>query len=299
MLLCMIGTKTELKILKVLTENPFQEFKEIELINAAGTGKGSAGIVIDYLIDKKLINESRAGKTKIISLNTQNHFAFLIRELLNREKLSKMEDKRLAALMLFSNETKSISDLIVVFGSSLAGTHTEESDLDILIATNKIEKVQESRKRIEELFNIRFNLHFYNKYDEFTKSAFLNGVLIHGFETGRNIFLNIKTKKIFDLDRLFFFDERVKSVLRNYNNKDYNAAESIMEKLIEQIIFYLLSEYKINYASRKDAFELIKKTKEGKLIERILKSSLKSKIVQIDELITEILIKKILENEGY
>ena len=291
-----LSKKTSLEVLKVLIENPLQEFKEIEIINKAGTAKGSAGNVINSLIDKNIIKEKRIGKAKIISLNFHNNSAFLIKEIFSQDKLSKMEAKRLAALMLFSNEIKESSDLIVVFGSSLSGDYNEKSDIDVLIKSSDIDKLQNARKKTEELFNLKFNLHLY-KEDEFTRNAFLNGALVHGLDVGRKIFSNIKPKN--NLERLFFFKERINSALRNYNNKDNKASKSIIESLIEQMIFYLLSENNIKYESRKDAVKLIKKIKEGTLIEKISKANLKSKISLTENLIISMLINKILENEGY
>jgi len=291
-----LGKKTSLEVLKILVENPLQEFKEIEIINKAGTGKGSTSDVVNSLIDKDIVKEKRIGKAKIISLNVHNNLSFLIKEIFSQDKLSKMEAKRLAALMLFSNEVREFSDLIVVFGSSLSGDYNEESDIDILIKSSNVDNLQKARKRTEELFNLRLNLHLY-KEDEFTRSAFLNGALVHGFDIGKEIFSNLKPKE--NLERLFFFKERINSASRNYNNKDYKASESIMESLIEQMIFYLLSKDNIKYESRKDAVKLIKKIKGGTLIEKILEANLKSKINLTEKLIMSMLIGKILENEGY
>src|SRR3989338_11529391 len=145
-----LGTKTGLKILKVVFENPLKEFKEIDLIKEAGTGKGSASDIINKLIKEKILIEKKVGKAKIVSLNMRNHSAFLIKELFDRTKLLVMGKNKLAALMLFSKEIKEFSDLVVVFGSSIAGTSTKESDIDVLIACNNPNKLQESRKKIEE-----------------------------------------------------------------------------------------------------------------------------------------------------
>ncbi|MDP2672217.1 MAG: nucleotidyltransferase domain-containing protein [Nanoarchaeota archaeon] len=292
-----LGTKTGLKILKILIENPLYEFKEIEIINKAGTGKGSASNAINSLIKRGIVKEKRIGKAKIISLNIHNNSSFLIKELFSQDKLSKMEEKRLASLILFSEEIKEFSDLIVVFGSSLAGTQHKESDIDVLIKSNNMNKIQTIRKRIEELFNIKFNLHMYKEKEEFTQNAVLNGALIHGFEDAKRIFSGIKPKN--DMDRLFFFKERINSIIRNYNNKDTKTSESIMESLLEQMIFYILSEKNIKYESKKDALKSIKDTKEGKTIEKILKSPFKTKINLTEDLIMSILTNKILENEGY
>jgi predicted nucleotidyltransferase len=292
-----LGTKTGLKILKILVENPFQEFKEIELVHKAGTGKGSASSVVDLLVESNVVNEKKIGKSKIISLNLHNRLAFLFKVMIDQEKLSRMEEKRLAALMLFLNNVKTISRLVAVFGSSFAGTQTDESDIDVLIETGKLERVQVERKKIEELFGLRFNLHFYKEGDEFSKNALLNGAIIHGLDFGREIFSSMEKRR--DFERIFYFNERVKSALRNYNRKDYQAAESIMKTLIEQLVIYILMENNIKFESKKHAMDLVKKTKEGKKIKKMIDSPLKLRFGLMEGLIINLLTKKILKNEGY
>jgi len=295
----MLGTKTMLRLLKVLLDNPLYEFKEIELIQKAKTGKGSASEAIKELIKERILLEKRVGKIRVIYLNLQNKKVFLLKNFFDYEKIIDLSKSKLASILLFRDRIKEKSELVIVFGSCITKTVTEKSDIDIMVVSNKIDEVNKERKKIEELFGERINLHDYVKNeikmsDMFMKNVLLNGVLFYGYDLGSELFSKIKEKK--DLERLFFFNERIKASLRNYSNKDGKTAKEILDRTLEQVIFYLLSEREINYVSKKDAEEAIKKLPEGKIIQKINKSSLKEKIILSEKFILDILKDKVISN---
>jgi len=300
-----LGTKTTLKLLKVLLEDPLHEFREIELISKAKTGKGSASNLINELVKEQVILEKRIGKAKIICLNMQSRAIFLIKNLFDQEKLNYLSESKLASMLLFADLAKKRSELLLVFGSCIARTATEKSDIDILMVSNNLGKIEKERKKIEELFGERFNLHSYTKNeiknkiksDIFTQNALLNGVLLYGYDLAIELFSSIKKKG--DLERLFFFNDRIKSALRNYLNKDYKTTKEILERTLEQMIYYLLSEKEIRYTSKKDAAELIKRLPEGVIIQKINKAPLKEKISLSEKFILDGLKSRIIMREGY
>ncbi len=300
-----LGTKTALKLLKVLFDNVLGEFKEIDLIKIAKTGKGSASQIINDLLKKNVLSERRAGKTKIISLNLRNRLVYLLKMIFDNEKLIQMEKSKLAALLLFTDKVKNYSKLIIAFGSSVAGTATKKSDIDVLIVSKNSDDLNLERKKIEELFGERLNLHYYSEEDvrnkinndELLKNAFINGIVIYGYDIGRELFYNLKGKV--ELDRLLFLYDRVKSSCRNYLRKDYGASKDILNSTMEQLIFYVLSYKGIGYTSKKDAEKLIMELPEGKEISKIKKAGLKEKVNLSEKLILDIIIKNILEGEGY
>ena len=298
-------TRTTQKILKTLLESPLYEFKEIELINKSGVGKGSASQAINDLTKNKVLEEARVGKAKIISLNLQSPFFFLLKSLFDQEKLLQADKNKLSSVLFFKALLKRDIQLLVIFGSTIAGTSTEESDIDVLIITNNQEKVNKERKMAEEIFGQKFNLHVYAekeirnkmKEDAFIKNALLKGVTIYGYDTSKELLSRLNKGDI-NFQRLFFLSERINSAKKNYFNKDNNAAKEVIEKTLEQTIFYLLSEKGIGYASKVDAKNLINKLPEGRVITKINKSSLKEKIILSKEFIIKILRDKISEKEG-
>src|SRR3989338_731214 len=272
-----LGSKTSLKLLKIIIDAPLNDFKEIELIKKAKTGKGSAGKAINDMVKAHLLSEKRIGKTKVICANLQNPEFLSLKNLFDHEKLESLDDTKKAALLLFKEMIRDEADMVIVFGSTAAGTATENSDVDMLIVTAKIDEINRQRKQVEELFDIRFNLHLYTKEDilkklktdTFIYNALVTGVLIHGNDLATLLFAGIKTKVIKDtyyLKRLFFFKDRIDSASRNYANKDPEAAKEILSKTLEQINFYLLSERSLNAPSKKDAQDMVKHLPEFKLI---------------------------------
>src|SRR3989344_3608197 len=296
------GTKTALKLLKVLFENPMREFKEIELIKSAETGKGAASQTIDKLLKKEILLEKRIGKTKVINLNLRNKEVYFLKMLFDNEKLVLMGKSKLSALLLFVQKVKRYSKLIIVFGSSIAGTVKKESDIDILVVCNNLDNINSERKKVEELFGEKFNIHCYSedeknkiKEDNFIKNAFIKGVIVGGYDFGREVFVSLTLGT--DIDRLLFLNSRIKSAFNNYLKKDYAASKEILDKAIEQLIFYILSNKGVEYTSKKDAYETILKLPEGKEIERINKVEFGKRINLIEELVLRMIREEILEGE--
>jgi len=297
--------KTTQKILKTLLENPLYEFKEIGLINKAKVGKGSASNIIDCLTSNKILIEKRIGKSKILSLNLRSRYFFLLKALFDQERLLFIDKAKSSTILFFKDIIKKDIQLLIVFGSTIAGTSTEESDIDILIVTNNQDKMIKERKKAEEIFGQRFNLHVHTekeirnkvREDKFIINVLLKGILIYGYDLAKELFSEINKEEI-DLQRLFFLNDRINSAERNYLNKDNSVAQEIIEKTLEQMIFYLLSEKNISYASKIDARNLINKYPEGKAITKIQKSPLKEKIALSRKLIMNILMDKIFEKEG-
>lgn len=79
-------------------------------------------------------------------------------------------------------------EAIVLFGSFAKGEDIEESDIDILVITNKEKNkdVEDFLENYEEigLFNRKFNLHILPNLDKSSKefkNAVANGIVLHGY----------------------------------------------------------------------------------------------------------------------
>ena len=299
-----LGNKTTVKILKVLFDDPLQEYKEIDLIVKAGVGKGSAATAINNLVQEGILLQKKAGKAKLLSFNFQNKKAFLLKSLLDEEKINLLSGSRLAALLFFKSLVQNKVKMLLVFGSTISGTATAKSDIDILIIlSNPKVSLEEDRKRAEEVFGERLNLHPYTerlanvKADNFLKNAILRGVILHGYDTGARLYSQLKEKK--GIERLLFLMERVRSAERNYLSKDNATAIEVIETAVEQLIYDILSEKEILYTSKKDALESMKKLKEGATIKKMLSAPLREKIALAEKFIISIIEERILAREGY
>ncbi len=305
--MCMeiLGSKTVIRILSIVIEEPLREFKEIELIAAAKTGKGSGAAAISALIKEDILLEKRQGRTKLLSLNLKSSTAFALKDLFSQNKMKKISLSKRSAMILFKKEANEYVSLIILFGSTLAGTAKKESDIDLFIVPKDIKQVEVARKKVEELLGEQFNIHYCEKkeimakvkVDMFIKNIIIKGYILWGYDFGKEIFSSLSKKE--NIERLQFLYERVNASLKNYIQKDHETAAEIMNNVIEQLIFYLLEEKNISYASKKDAEKNIHATEEGKQIEKIKRASLKERISCTHDLIIELLQKKLVEEEGY
>ena len=293
----LLGSKTAIKILNALFNNPSQEFKEISLIESANTGKGSASSFINKLIKEKYVISKRVGKTKIIKLNLLNESVLLLKFSFDNKRLQKLPKDVIASIKLLRGKVKDNIFLMVVFGSYIAGTATEKSDIDLLIVTKNAKKVNEEKKAIEELFGKRINLHIFNKNeiskkeDYFTRNILLKGIVVYGYDLAVHL---LKDSRKGSFEKIEYLLDRHKSALKNYINKDYEAANYIIENIIEQLVFLILSEKNIEFISKKDAIQSIKKEPEGKIIENIKKIGVKQKLEQLEKFLIGLYINHIL-----
>jgi len=296
-------SSTASKILQVLLENPFKKFKEIELVNTAKIGKGAGAERIKALFEEGIVLEQRVGKAKVISLNLRSPAFFFIKNIFDQQKVKRLSALRLAAILFFSQKVQPPASLLILFGSTAAGTATTQSDIDLLIAGKNIPVIETARSKTEELFGARLNLHVYAleeiyskiKEDTFLQNVLLQGVIVKGYDTARDLFLVVAEKEKKNFQRLDYFGERIAAAKRNYAHHDYAATEEIINYLQEQLIFYILTEKKISYQSKKDAAEAIQKLPEGKVFSKV--AALNEKIDKLGLFLQEIVIRTIIEEE--
>lgn len=298
-------SKTAQKILPVLFENPLHEFKEIELITTAGTGKGAAAALIADLVLEGILLVKRSGKTKMISLSLQNPAVFWLKNIVDQEKIKRLSKTRLAAALYFSRESS--ADLIIVFGSTIAGTATAESDIDLLAVSQDLKAVEKARKEAEELLGQQLNLHLYSREeiinrigkDVFVRNALIQGAILQGYDLASELYSKLLPKEKKQLERIYYFKERISAAERNYHQRDSLAAQEILSTLQEQLIFYILSEKGIPYQSKKDAAQALIKLPEGKVFKSLVKKPLKEKLEIMNALVQELLTNTIVGEEGY
>ncbi len=300
-------SKTAERILRVVLASPLKEFREIELIQAAGTGKGAGAQYIEELKKEWILSIRKVGKAKTISLRLNSPRAFFLKNLFDQKKLSLLPTDKLAAIHSFRREVYPSVSLIIIFGSTVAGTAAKDSDIDLLITSTDLSAVELARKKTEHLFGIRLNLHPYIESeikelagkDTFIQNVFLQGIVLFGLDLAKEVYSSFSKKSKEQKQRLLFFKERITAAERNYLQNDKDSALAILPPLQEQIIFYLLSKKEIAYQSKKDAAKAIKSLPEGKLFANLAKSSLKQKIDKLGAFVQKLLEKEILEEEGY
>lgn len=291
-----IGSKTAVKILNVLFGNPSREFKKIELVDLAKTGRGSAFKLIDAFIKEKFVICKKIGKSEIVKFNLSNESAMLMKFSFGIQRLRRLPTDMLATIMALRERIKDEITLMIIFGSHIAGTATDSSDIDVLVVAKNSSKIDEQRKEAEEISGKRINLHIFDKNEILKqnglfRNALLSGIVIYGYDS---VIALLKSLKKESLERIEYLLKRHKSAARNYISKDYESAEAIVENILEQLVFLLLSRENIPYASKRDAMNSAKKLPEGKAIENIKKTGIKQKIESLRALLTGIYSNSVL-----
>lgn len=298
-----LGTRTAIKILTCLLKNPQKEFKEIDLIKESSVGKGAGADAINRLYLLNILTIKRAGKTKIIQLNTLNPRTFAIRQLFDQHKFLSLPEAKISAILLFREKVYCISKAIILFGSVAAGTYDENSDMDILVIIDDEKEIDEIKKltsEIHELIGEYINVHFLDSHDaknefntnELIRIALINGILIYGGDHVRELM-----KPPDDLKELKFIKERINAALRNYTNKDYDSTKEIVIAVAQDLAFLICKLEGIDALSRKDAISKIKKINKYKVLSEIDVLKLENMLEVLEDIYIKIFNRKILRGE--
>ncbi len=296
-----IGTKTALKILSCLLQNPRKEFKEIELIKESDVGKGAGADAINRLASSGIIKIKRVGRTKIVMLNVKNPVTFALRLLFDRYKFLSLPDGKISAVLLFKEKAYIRSKAIILFGSLASGTYDETSDIDLLVIADDDEEITNAKKEISELIGESLNIHLIKSFDirkefeenDLVRNALMNGIIISGDDYVREIIMHPV-----DLKELKFLKERIDAARRNYANKDYETAEQIISSISEDLAFYICKLEGVEALSRKDAISKIKKINEYKVLSYVKKLKIGDMLEILEELYMKLFNKTILKGEG-
>ena len=298
-----LGTRTAIKILTCLLKNPQKEFKEIDLIKESSVGKGAGADAINRLYSLNILTIKRAGKTKIIQLNTLNPRTFAIRQLFDQHKFLSLPEAKISAILFFREKVYCISKAIILFGSVAAGTYDENSDMDILVIIDDEKEIDEIKKltsEIHELIGEYINVHFLDSHDaknefntnELIRTALINGILIYGGDHVRELM-----KPPDDLKELKFIKERINAALRNYTNKDYESTKEIVIAVAQDMAFLVCKLEGIDALSRKDAISKIKKINKYKVLSEIDALKLENMLEVLEDIYIKIFNRKILKGE--
>jgi predicted nucleotidyltransferase len=298
-----LGTRTRIKILTCLLKNPQKEFKEIDLIKESSVGKGAGADAINRLYSLNILTIKRAGKTKIIQLNTLNPRTFAIRQLFDQHKFLSLPEAKISAILLFREKVYFISKAIILFGSVAAGTYDENSDIDLLVIIDDEKEIDEIKKLTTEIYELigeYINVHFLDSHDaknefntnELIRTALINGILIYGGDHVRELM-----KPPDDLKELKFIKERINAALRNYTNKDYESTQEIIIAVAQDMAFLVCKLEGIDALSRKDAISKAKKINKYKVLSEIDALKLENMLDVLEDIYIKIFNRKILKGE--
>ncbi|MCX9081469.1 MAG: nucleotidyltransferase domain-containing protein [Candidatus Methanoperedens sp.] len=299
-----LGTRTAIKILSCLMKHPQKEFKEIDLIKESKVGKGVGAAAINNFYLSNILTIKRAGKTKVIRLNALNPVTFAIRQLFDQYKFLQLPENKISAVLLFKKKACLISRSIIIFGSLAAGTHDENSDIDLLVIIDdkkKIDGIKKISDQIHELIGEYINIHFITSQEaknemntnELIRTALIYGILVYGGDHVRELM-----KPYDDINDLISIRERINAALRNYSNKDLESALESGNIAAEEMAFLACKLEGLDVYSRKDASSTIAKIKEYKALSEMEKLGMENMLEVLENIYLKIFQKKIRKGES-
>lgn len=122
----------EQKVIKFLSTNADKEYTEKEIGDLTEMKRSSVNLALHSLSEEGIVKKRKVGRTSLYSAGTDH---MVIKELKILQNL----------LSIYSliEKLKPESQKIILFGSSAKGTNTAESDIDLFVQTNNVDKVRE------------------------------------------------------------------------------------------------------------------------------------------------------------
>ncbi len=133
--------ETELGVLKSF----FPEGKEITLktlLERSGYSYEPVYRTIKSLVDKRIVNARRFGKTLVYDLDFKKREAKIAFFMYANERTIKFCEKHKNISFAFSNSPEEKIDFLAIFGSYAKSTQTDKSDIDVLCVTSNKERVE-------------------------------------------------------------------------------------------------------------------------------------------------------------
>jgi len=125
---------SHVKILRALVNSPGKEWSERELATAASVDHKVVSRAMPLLVSYKLVSKQQIAKANIYRLNSKHYIAKQLRWLFGGERITLEHLKRKLAQACARNRYILSATL---FGSVARGTEEPDSDIDLLILTDR------------------------------------------------------------------------------------------------------------------------------------------------------------------
>lgn len=241
-----IFSPATLDVLWVLCKAPYEEFYVREIAREAEVSAAHSSRIMHKLKDKHIVKKRKSGNQNFYQLKLDHSLAKKIFELFSLERKLNLPPKFRAALEEFVRKLKENlhEELIsvVLFGSVAQDKARKESDLDILVITEDVEK---TKKIVKNLFSEISG--FYDKLIEdhiYDKQGF-----DEAYQEGNDLIINILKDGLILHDRDFYVpylkkplpSPSEKYILRtlNFARENLKRGEELISKDSPSAIIYL------------------------------------------------------------
>ena len=145
-----LGSTSKIKILRLFFEYPNRTFLTREVFEDTKVGVGYGLKCLKLLLSSELIKMKKVGNQKRYFLNKEHKFYSILNEIFSNERKNYPNISFFHRGIIAEIIEKLHDETVILFGSIPAGTATPESDIDILIITEKEQEVRENIKIIEK-----------------------------------------------------------------------------------------------------------------------------------------------------
>ena len=181
-----LGNKTAWKILRVLSEAPGKGVSISEIKNITKAGNFALSQALEQLEGYKILMSKRVGKKKVYWINTANEISKILLQLFEIERIrfKNLQPSKIIFLAKIVDEISKINPMkIILFGSHVKGTASEESDFDVCVIVKERNLKEEAKlSKLPE----KVQLHFFSE-EEFEelkkkKDKLVEDILKDGIE---------------------------------------------------------------------------------------------------------------------
>jgi hypothetical protein len=145
----MIFNTASMKIMQYFFSNPYEQIHLRELSRKTTISIYSTKIIVDNLVNQKILTEKRQGNQRYVKPNMENQF---FKQLKIAFSIKKIQDSQ---ILQYIEEIIPAISSITLYGSTAQGTDDEKSDIDLFIIgqKNKID-ISKYEKKINKEINL-------------------------------------------------------------------------------------------------------------------------------------------------
>jgi predicted nucleotidyltransferase len=148
----LFGSKSKVRILRLLTRFPEREFTEREIAASIGMSHNTANIALKDLRETNGLTYRRIGRANVYVMNKDSVLFPFLQGLFEDER-----EIRVEVMEQIKTATKS-SLSTIIFGSFADDTESHDSDLDLLVITKDKKKVRTTLDELEHILLKRYDI---------------------------------------------------------------------------------------------------------------------------------------------
>lgn len=178
-----LGTKSDIRILRILLKYPTKEFNENELAGICKVGQKTVNRAMPKYVSYGIVGVRTIGKANVYTLNSGHFIVRQLQSLFRAEEGARSELKSLLK-RAFRGDRAVIS--LAIFGSLARGEEEPTSDIDVFILTRDEKSTKRRldmvRKEVVRRFGNTISEYIltHKEFERKRKTPAINEIITHG-----------------------------------------------------------------------------------------------------------------------